>query len=476
MPVRWWVLSAALITLDLCAPSLAEAQTCPPTRAIPSISRDFDHFGRTLSLDNNILAVGASEFDGSATDSGAVFIFQLNAGDWTQTAILEPSNTNAQARFGESVSLSGNTLAIGAFGDADKGPKAGAVYIYTLAAGQWAQTAKLTAANTAAGDRFGSSVSLAGDLLVVGAPYADALANNAGAAYVFRRTNNIWSQEARLDATLPNAGDLFGHAVDTDSTRILVGAYLDDERGTDSGSATVFALQQGTWQPQAHLVPADGNTNDWFGHNQVAIEGNLLAIGAPGDDDRGTNSGSAYVYTFTANTWQLQQKLAPPQLGPTDSFGKSLALDQGSLLVGARLDDTLKWNAGAAYLFTLVNNQWRQRAMITAQTSFAGAEFGRGVALGQGHLAVGGHKFSLGGQPELGAAWVFNLDQCQTCYADCDQSTGLGTLDVFDFLCFQSSFVTSQTYACDCDTSTGPATCDVFDFLCFQNAFVTGCP
>jgi hypothetical protein len=62
------------------------------------------------------------------------------------------------------------------------------------------------------------------------------------------------------------------------------------------------------------------------------------------------------------------------------------------------------------------------------------------------------------------------------CYADCDTSTGVGTLDIFDFLCFQNSFVAGQAYACDCDTSTGAATCDIFDFLCFQNAFVAGCP
>jgi Concanavalin A-like lectin/glucanases superfamily len=63
-----------------------------------------------------------------------------------------------------------------------------------------------------------------------------------------------------------------------------------------------------------------------------------------------------------------------------------------------------------------------------------------------------------------------------SCYADCDTSTGAGVLDVFDFLCFQNSFVSGAAYACDCDTSTGAGVCDVFDFLCFQNAFVGGCP
>ncbi|MBN4052721.1 hypothetical protein JYU07_00460 [Roseiflexus sp. AH-315-K22] len=64
----------------------------------------------------------------------------------------------------------------------------------------------------------------------------------------------------------------------------------------------------------------------------------------------------------------------------------------------------------------------------------------------------------------------------EPCYADCDQSTGVGVLDVFDFLCFQNSFVNAEPYACECDTSTGVGVCDVFDFLCFQDAFVGGCP
>ena len=127
---------------------------------------------------------------------------------------------------------------------------------------------------------------------------------------------------------------------------------------------------------------------------------------------------------------------------------------------------------GAAYLFLRDGTGWAERAKLISSDLGEDDYFGTSVAATETFVVAGAFGNDVPGRPEIGAAYVFAvIDVC--CYADCDQSTGVGVLDIFDFLCFQNSFVLGESYACDCDPD--PA-CDIFDFLCFQNAFVAGCP
>jgi hypothetical protein len=152
---------------------------------------------------------------------------------------LTASDAAAGDYFGRSVSVSGDTAVIGAWGDDDR---RGAAYIFTRNGSTWAQQAKLTASDAAAGDHFGQSVSVSGDTAVVAADWDDDAGSNSGSAYVFKRSGSTWTQQAKLTASDAAAGDEFGVSVSVSGDTAVVGASSNDDAGSASGSAYVFDL------------------------------------------------------------------------------------------------------------------------------------------------------------------------------------------------------------------------------------------
>jgi hypothetical protein len=169
---------------------------------------------------------------------------------------------------------------------------------------KWEQQAKLTAADGAAGDYFGQSVAVDGDTAVIGAYGDDDNDSFSGSAYVFFRSEDSegiikWEQQAKLTAADGAASDIFGYSVAVDGDTAVIGAYLDDDNGSFSGSAYVFFRSgDDTWEQQAKLTADDGAAGDHFGQS-VAVDGDTAVIGASGDDDKGSDSGSAYVFNLT---------------------------------------------------------------------------------------------------------------------------------------------------------------------------------
>ncbi len=172
----------------------------------------------------------------------------------------------------------------------------------------WNQQAKLTAGDAATGDRFGRAVAVSGDTAVIGAYWDDDGGTESGSAYVFTRTGGVWSQQAKLTASDPGAFDWFGVSVAVSGDTAVIGARWDDDGGTDSGSAYVFARSGEVWSQQAKLIPSDLAANDFFGIS-VAVSGDTAVIGAHGNDDGGSESGSAYVFTRSGVAWSQQAKL-----------------------------------------------------------------------------------------------------------------------------------------------------------------------
>ena len=193
------------------------------------------------------------------------------------------------------------------------------VTLFTLPIAAQEQLAKLTASDAAAQDRFGRSVSLSGDVAIVGAPQ-----QFSGAAYVYRFDGTTWSEEQKLTASDGAAGDAFGTTVSVSGPVAVVGAPLHDDAGNYSGAAYVYRFNGTTWTEEQKLIASDAAAEDFFG-GSVAVDGNVVVVGAHGDDDAGSRSGAVYVYRFGGMNWIEEQKLTASDGVANDAFGVSVS-------------------------------------------------------------------------------------------------------------------------------------------------------
>ncbi len=298
-----------------------------------------DLFGESVSISGDVAIVGARLDDDNGVNSGSAYVFRLVGGSWIEEAKLTASDGAASDLFGFSVSISGDVAIVGAFFDDDNGTDSGSAYVFRHSGeGVWTQEAKLTASDGAAADRFGISVSISGDVAIVGARLDDDNGSSSGSAYVFRLVGGSWIEEAKLTASDGAAFDRFGISVSISGDVAIVGARLDDDNGSSSGSAYVFRLVGGSWIEEAKLTASDGAAFDRFGIS-VSISGDVAIVGAFFDDDNGSSSGSAYIYSFNqppdcsgaapsiAEIWPANHKMVDVEiLGVTDPDGDPVSI------------------------------------------------------------------------------------------------------------------------------------------------------
>ena len=263
-----------------------------------------DFFGTSVAISGDTVVVGAHLYPvGTELDAGAAYVFTGGGSSWTEQAKLTASDASSSDYFGVSVGASGDTVAVGAANAvfASSG-SAGAVYIFGRFGSTWTQRAKLTASDGVLEDRFGHSIALQGDTLLVGAFENDANGlDEAGAAYVFTRSGSTWTERAKLVASDAAAGDQFGFSVALDGDRAVIGArYRNDNIGfPDHGAAYVFEGSGSTWTQTATLIASNGNLNDHLGWD-VTIDGDTAIAGAP-DTGNNADRGIAYVYDLDQN-------------------------------------------------------------------------------------------------------------------------------------------------------------------------------
>lgn len=425
---------------------------------------DSDRFGHALDLSGDILVVGApQEFsaatgidgdqdDDSLANAGAVYAFENGAGGWLQTAYLKASNTGREDRFGDAVSLHQDLLVVGAPGenslatgiDGDEadnsGTEVGAAYLFERdgGAGAWSQAAYLKADNAGSGDGFGFAVAVHGDRVLVGADLEDSdatgldgdgdnnIRSESGAAYLFERRDGAWEQTLYLKAANAGSGDRFGAAVAIADDLMVVGAPLEMSNGSGvdgpdndalsaAGAAYVFTVDDaGDWRQAVYLKASNPDPGDRFG-TAVAVAGDLVVVGAPGEDggdggvggDQDDNSldASGAVYVFERDQdgeWSQVAYLKSSAPGSQDEFGAVLALRGNTLAVAAAgensaaqgldgdQDDESALNSGAVYVFERgADGAFEQRVYVKASNSGGGDAFGSALALDGDTLAVG---------------------------------------------------------------------------------------
>ena len=379
-----------------------------------SVTNDF--FGYSVALSENTAIVGAYRADDKrGKDVGAAYVFTRSNNQWIQQAKLSASDGKAEDTFGGKVALSGDTAVVGVIRDDGDvaGKDSGSAYIFQRTGTSWSQQAKLTALDASKGDSFGWGIGISDDTIVVGAPYDDDKGKNSGSVYIFTRSGNVWSQQAKLTAQDGSEGDLFGISAAISGDTILIGADLNEEKGFNAGAAYVFTRSGDNWTQQAKLTANDGAAGDIFGV-RVALEHNTALISARRDDDeiKGVDSGSAYIFTREGTKWRQHTKLTAPDGAKDDRFGRSVALSGDKVLIGAMFQDEQGENSGSAYLFHQTDNEWNFKQQLMPKDGSKGDTFGWYVALLGDTALISANRDNDKGE-NSGSAYIFDLKKTE---------------------------------------------------------------
>ena len=407
---------ALVIGLATASSGQVLADSTTEDQKLTAIERaDNDRFGFSVDIDGDTMVVGAPFTDTLATDSGSAFVFVRSGDSWTQQAeLIRENNRPDFDRFGQSVAISGDTIVVGApFNNAGQ-PSSGSAYVFTRSGTTWTLEAEISAADLAANDFFGGSVAIDGDTIVAGARNGDSAPDSqVGSAYVFTRTDTTWTQEAELLASDGLRFDGFGTSVAISGDTIVAAAPLAldlndllDDVGTIAGAAYVFERSGTTWTEQVKLTEPDSGFA-----SSVAIDRDTIVVGARLDRDTDSDIvGGAFVYVRGA-TWTQQAQLTAEDAALGDEFGFSVDIEADVIVVGANLDNALGSNEGSAYVFVRSETNWTQNEKLTTSDAAGSDQLGTSVAI-SGDTVVAGAPLedNAPADNDLGAAYVFAVD------------------------------------------------------------------
>jgi FG-GAP repeat len=380
-------------------------------------------FGYSVAIEGNLLVVGALETDiAENPNQGAVYLYQKDtSGTWQFFKKLVASDGERADYFGSSVATDGNTIVVGSPYDNIRGRyDQGSVYLFGRNQGgsnAWGEVKKLVASDGTADEKFGSSVAVRGDTVVVGIASNSGASRPEGSAYVFSRSRggtNAWGQTKKLVASDGEAFDIFGRSVATDGNTVVIGA-LGDDIGINSGQGSAYIFERNAgglnaWGEVKKLTASDGEKDDLFG-SSVAINGNTVVVGAynrvlaprPGQ-------GSAYIFERNkggTHAWGEVKKLVDSDPRGDDEFGNAVAIIDNVIVVGAP-----GWNSnrGAAYIFQRnrggPNNWGLFRKLLTSDR--LGDNAGSSVAVSSDTAIMGIYGDNVDGNVSQGSVNTYD--------------------------------------------------------------------
>lgn len=290
------------------------------------------YFGGSVSMTNRYAIVGA-------TGSNSAYMFKRDGDLWIQQTKLVP--LTQPSAFGISVSTTDNFAIVGATSDNENGESAGAAYIFERNGKSWVLAAKLVASDGADHDYFGVSVSITNNYAIVGSLYGGDSNGSAGAAYIFERDGDTWTETAKLTSQSQSHRDGFGHSVSATKNYVVVGAYADNENGEAAGAAYIFKHikhKRNGWIQVAKLKASDGFDRDQFGWS-VSAANNYVIIGTPQGDEDYKGPGAAYLFKLKRkkhhkDAWIQVAKLTPSDGTNYDFFGKSVSASDDYFIIG----------------------------------------------------------------------------------------------------------------------------------------------
>ncbi len=389
-----------------------------PVKIVAVEKHHDDGFGFTVALSGDFAIVASPRRDAKGGRSGVVYPFARSGNNWKRGAPPEfDANDTAEGdEFGRSVSMSGNTTIIGAAGhDTDRKKGAGAAYVFVGPGPRhkgrsWKQQAKLSAQDSAAGDQFGWSVGIHRNTAIVGSRYDDDRGKNSGSAYIFVRDGDTWEQRAKLTANDGAASDNFGHYVAIRGEVVIVGAPKHAHKGLkQSGAAYIFTREGEKWVQTKKLTAEDAAEKDQFGAS-LSVSDDIAIVGAPLKDGTEPDTGAAYVFVRNGNLWAHHAKLTAQDGQKFDQFGNDVSISNNIILVGAKFDDDVVVDAGAAYSFLREDDVWVEKEKVTLpllDANWPMPHFGISVEIDGQYAIVGADT----ADNDTGAAYIYKTDE-----------------------------------------------------------------
>jgi len=440
-------------------------------------------FGKAVAIDGRLAVIGAENqgasgaftFDGH----GAVFVLRRGLSGWVNEATLVNEPSPLPGSFGTAVAASGQRVLVGAASADGVALRTGAAYVFASAGGAWVQEARLIADDGRRHDLFGASVAIDGDVAVIGAPQNTL--TGPGFAYVFRRVDGVWNQEAKLLASDGGADDAFGISVAVRGDTVVVGAWnhLNNAQSfpDGEGAAYIFRFTGETWVQTNKLSPSGvpAGQRDRFGRAVSLDEnGSVLAVGTSAITIGFIADANEPVYVFRddGKDWPLEAKLIPSGGGARDT----VAISGGTIIAGSWTAWTVDEDcppfdncySGAATVFALTDKDgWMQRSVLVPTDIARGDAFGWAVALGGGEAIIGSWRNGDAGI-DSGSAYFF------TGLGDCNNNDALDACDIEDGTS-EDANADGVPDQCQCAPDlTGDGLLGFFDVAAFLNAFSAG--
>ena len=357
-----------------------------------------DEMGYAVDVEDDVAVISAPGEALDAEFGGSVYVFRRHSeNNWVLEQTLTPDAPVAGYRFGSDVAISGNHIVVGSQGDDSATSNAGSAYVFKFDQGTWVQQQKLLPTNASQGDAFGEVVSIDNNLMAIGAPqvaitFAPGAELRRGAAYIYRLEADQWNLEAKLQQADVNEYTRFGSTVSISGSRVAVGAqFYPTESFNTSGRAYTFVYQDGAWSVENRFDPFEDFISSMGA--AVALQNDELLIGAPdSSNDTPIRVGAALFYTFSNGAWNFNQRITPPDIKTEDvNFGLNLDFDQDRIVVGVSSKNIEAINSGEAFVYERVGNQWVPDGRITPTDAveFQQLNFGRDVAVSGSNVVVG---------------------------------------------------------------------------------------
>ena len=387
---RSWALATLILGLILFLALPAQTiAALTEYKLLPADSQTSDYFGYSVAIseDGTTAIIGAPQHDADYDNQGAAYVFIRSGGTWVQQQKLVAGDGGRGDKFGWSVAISGDTVIVGTTFQA--------AYVFTRSGNVWSQQAKFTG-DIDATDSFGQSVAISGNSAVIGDSHPTW--TDPGATYWYSRVGDQWASGVRLGGSQVDMK--YGFSTAFRGTKAIIGSPYYQTGSGYVGGAHLYSITDQVY-PMGIFTADDGAADDWFGYS-VGINGDTFVIGAP---YKGFDNGAVYVFTLDITSYAQVATLTAWDGGSYDEFGTSVGIISGKIVVGASHQDGIR---GAVYIFTGSGSSWTPDAKLTASDSAESDNFGHSVAVSTDTIMVGAPRINQG---TVGAVYVYEEDQ-----------------------------------------------------------------